>query len=444
VKISFIRPHLWDARSADAMQPLVFSLLAALTPPQHEITLIDERLEPVDFEHEADLVAITVETYTARRAYEISRRFRQRGIPVVMGGYHPTLLPAEAMHYADAIVVGDAEGIWPRVLDDAEQGRLRACYSNDEDPPLAGLVPDRSIFQGKKYSRLVPVYYGRGCRFACDFCSIYSFYQARLRQRPIDELTREIEALQSKYILFVDDNLFVNGPVTRRFLQAIRPLDIQWVCQVSIDIARDPQLLDLMAASGCRAAQIGFESLDENNLVQMKKKWNLKYGDYQTSIAQIQDRGIMVYGSFVLGYDHDTVDSFAITVDFALENNFCLANFNPLTPMPGSGLYARARDAGRLVYEHWWLDPAYRYGDATLYPKRMTPQQLTEGCYWARNEFLKYGAILKRAFDSRVNHGSLANLGIVLAANTISRKEIRAKQGRPLGARQPITGAPPR
>jgi len=340
--------------------------------------------------------------------------------------------------------VGDAEGIWPRVLDDAEQGRLRACYSNDEDPPLAGLVPDRSIFQGKKYSRLVPVYYGRGCRFACDFCSIYSFYQARLRQRPIDELTREIEALQSKYILFVDDNLFVNGPVTRRFLQAIRPLDIQWVCQVSIDIARDPQLLDLMAASGCRAAQIGFESLDENNLVQMKKKWNLKYGDYQTSIAQIQDRGIMVYGSFVLGYDHDTVDSFAITVDFALENNFCLANFNPLTPMPGSGLYARARDAGRLVYEHWWLDPAYRYGDATLYPKRMTPQQLTEGCYWARNEFLKYGAILKRAFDSRVNHGSLANLGIVLAANTISRKEIRAKQGRPLGARQPITGAPPR
>ncbi len=433
MKITFIRPNMWEERSADAMEPLAFAILAVLTPPEHQITLYDEKLESIDFDHESDLVAMSVETYTAKRAYEISFQFKQRGIPVVMGGYHPTLMPDETKQFADAIVIGDAEDLWQQVLDDTEKNCLKPIYSQADDPDLAGIIPDRKIFKGKKYSRLLPVFFGRGCRYACDFCTIHSFYNARLRQRPIDEMLLEIEKLKSKYIVFIDDNLFINSSVTTQFLKAIKPLKLNWACQVSIDIAKDPGLLDMMAESGCVAALIGFESLNKDNLAQMKKKWNLKYGDYQTSIKQIQERGIMIHASFVLCYDHDTTDSFEIMVNFALENKFCLAQFNPLTPMPGSKLYEHLRKEGRLIYDRWWLDPRYKYGDAALNPKGMTPDELTEGCYWARTEFNKYSSIFKRAFAKNGNAKNPKNLGIFLASNIISRKEIHRKQGRSLG-----------
>jgi len=438
VKIIFIKPNLWDSRSADAMQPLVFGILAALTPPEHEIILFDERVEAIDLEADCDLVAITVETYTARRAYEISEKYRQRGVPVVMGGYHPTLFPNEVRKHADAVVIGDAEGLWEQVLEDVQHDSLKPVYTLEKMLPLHGICPDRNIFRDKKYTPLIPVYYGRGCRFACDFCSIYAFYQAQLRQRPLEKLVAEIENLGSKTIFFVDDNLFINDQLTRTFLDAIRSLKIRWVCQVSIDIAKDPTLLDLMAETGCMVVQIGFESLDSQNLTQMKKKWNVKYNDYRTAIRRIHERGIMIYGSFILGYDYDTPDSFATTLDFALENKFCLANFNPITPMPGSQLYNRVSKEGRLLYDRWWLDPKYRYGDATIIPKGMTPEQLTEGCYWARSEFNKYGSILKRAMHPLANARNFSNLGAFLMANLISRKEIHRKQGQQLGGEGPL------
>lgn len=433
MKITFIRPNLWEERSADAMQPLVFAMLAAITPPEHQITFFDERVESIDFDHESDVVAITVESYTARRAYEISHRFRQRGIPVIMGGFHPTLLPNEARHFADAVVVGDAENLWHGILDDVENDELKSEYSDEHEPDLSGIIPDRRIFKEKNYTQLLPVSFGRGCRFACDFCSIYSFYNAKLIQRPIGDLLSEIDDLRSKYIFFIDDNLFINDSVTKQFLNSIKPLKIKWIAQVSIDIAKDPELLDLMAECGCITTLIGFESLNVENLVQMKKKWNLKYGDYQTAIRQINERGMMIYASFMLGFDSDTKDAFKRTVDFALENKFCIANFNPITPMPGTNLYARLKKEDRLVYDRWWLDPQFRYGDATIYPKNMTPDELTEGCYWARTEFNKYSSVFKRSLDKNANAGSLSNLAIFLISNLISRKEIHKKQGRPLG-----------
>ncbi len=440
MKISFIRPNLWEERTSGAMQPLVFAVLAALTPSEHQISFYDETLESINFDHDTDLVALTAETYTAKRAYEISHRFRERGIPVVMGGYHPTLMPDEARLYADAIVIGDAEDLWGQILEDAKNKCLRQIYSQVEDPDLSGVIPDRNIFNGKKYARVIPVYYGRGCRFACDFCSVYSVHKARLRQRPLDEMLSEIEELNSRYIFFVDDNLFINKPVFKEFLAALKSLNIKWVCQISIDIAKDPELLDLMADSGCFVTQIGFESLNKDNLAQMNKKWNLKYGDYQVSINQIQDRGIMIYGSFIMGYDQDTPDSFKINVNFALENKFCLANFNPLTPMPGSRLHERSKKEGRLIYDRWWLDSRFRFGDATFYPKRMTPEELTEGCYWARTEFNKYSSIFKRTLSRNANARNLENLGAYLLSNLISRKEIHKKQGHALGnLRDPVS-----
>lgn len=429
MKITFIRPNMTDMRSSDAMQPLVFSILAGLTPPQIEIVFFDERLEQIPFDEPTDLVAITVETFTARRAYQIAQRFRQQGVPVVMGGYHPTFAPEEALSYADAVVIGDAEDLWKKVVEDTQVGKLQGIYQQSGQPSLEGLRMDRSIFHGKRYVSVIPVQYGRGCRYACDFCSIHAFYGADLRQRPVSEFVAEIEALDRRHFFLVDDNIFVNIPKAEELFRSLIPLNIHWSCQVSIDIANNSQLLSLMEKSGCIAAVIGFESLNEDNLKQMKKKWNLRHGDYATSVRKFQDHGIMIYGSFVFGYDYDTVDSFDISVEFAFRSKFCLANFNPLTPTPGAKLYDRLAKEGRLIHDRWWLDPNYRYGHATFHPKGMTADELTAGCFRARREFNGYGSIFSRAFESKTNCRNLTRMGIYLAANFISRREILRKQG---------------
>ncbi|HXW01371.1 MAG TPA: radical SAM protein [Anaerolineae bacterium] len=338
MKITFIRPNMADMRSSDAMEPLVFAILAGLTPPDMETVLYDERLEPIPYDDPTDLVALTVETYNARRAYQIATQFRRRGVPVVMGGYHPTFLPDEALQFADAVVIGDAEGLWPQLVRDAQGGRLEKIYRQPDYPLLNGFIPDRRIFRGKRYAPAALVQYGRGCRFACEFCSIHAFYGSNLRQRPVGEVVAEIEALEQKHFFLVDDNIFVDVPKAQELFQALIPLKIRWSCQISIDVVGDEALMKLLEKSGCTTAVIGFESLNERNLAQMKKKWNLRHGDYATSVQKFRDHGVMIYGSFVFGYDDDTLDSFDHCLEFALRHNFYLANFNPLTPMPGAKL----------------------------------------------------------------------------------------------------------
>jgi radical SAM superfamily enzyme YgiQ (UPF0313 family) len=438
MKITFIRPNMSDMRSADAMEPLVFAILAGLTPAGIETVLFDERLEPIPFDEPTDLVAITVETYTARRAYQIAQAYRRRGVPVVMGGYHPTFVPDEALQYADAVVIGDAEQLWPRIVADAQSGKSRRIYRQVSQPPLSGLKPDRRIFRGKRYAPAALVQYGRGCRFACEFCSIHAFYGFDLRQRPVRDVVAEIEQLERKHIFLIDDNIFVNGPKARELFRALIPLKIRWSCQVSLDIARDEELMTLLEQSGCTTAVIGFESLDEHNLAQMKKKWNLKHGDYPSLVQTFRQHGVMIYGSFVFGYDHDTVDSFDISLEFALRSRFYLGNFNPLTPMPGAKLYDRLRAEGRLIYDRWWLDPDYSYGQATFHPRGMTAAELTDGCFRTRRRFHDYSSIVERALDFKTNCRDPYRLGLHLASNLVARREILKKQGRRLGAVMPL------
>nr|MBA3534429.1 radical SAM protein [Ardenticatenales bacterium] len=335
-------------------------------------------------------------------------------------------------------VLGDAEGQWEQVIEDARRGALQRLYRQPGQPSLQGLRFDRRIFAGKPYRPVAPVQYGRGCRFACDFCSIHAFYGFSLRQRPVAEVVAEIEALGRRFILLVDDNLFVDLPRAEELFRALIPLNIRWGCQVSIDVARDEALLALMARSGCVAALIGFESLDEENLRQMKKGWNLKHGDYATAIRRFQAEGIMIYGSFIFGYDHDGPDVFDRIVEFALDSRLFLVNFSALTPTPGSRLYDRLRAEGRLRYERWWLDPTYRYGEATYHPARMSAEELTEGCLRARQAFYGYGSIARRALEPRTNCRSLAHLAVFLGANMISRRELQSKLGRALGSAEPL------
>lgn len=433
MKIVLIRPNMGDYRSTDAMPPLAMGILAARSV-SHQVRFFDDKTETIPGNIEADLVALSVETFTARRAYQIADSFRVRGIPVVMGGYHPTFLPEEALLHADAIVTGDAEGVWERLLDDLAAGRLQRIYRSDNRAALTDMRIDRSIFAGKRYAPIELAQYGRGCRFVCDFCSIHEFYGTQVRTRPAEEFRDELEQLNSKRLLFfVDDNLFSTKANLEALLGVLTPLHRRWSCQISIDVARDLDLLDRLAASGCRYVLIGFESLETENLKQMRKPWNHVAGEYRKVVGELHARGIGVYGTFVFGYDHDTPDTIRRSLDFALESRLEIANFNPLTPTPGSGLYARLHAEGRLISPQWWLDPDYRYGAPIFSPRLISAAQLAEGCFEAKRAFYSWSSIARRVLDND-NRFSLFSTSMTTVANLISRREVYRKQGRRLGA----------
>jgi radical SAM superfamily enzyme YgiQ (UPF0313 family) len=424
LNLTLIRPNLGDYRSSDAMPPLAMGILAARAPGW-EVAFYDEKAEAVPLDLDTDLVALSVETFTARRAYAIADAYRARGVKVAMGGYHPSFLPDEALKHADAVVVGDAEGAWERLLEERCSNRY---YIGGNDRLLTDYRLDRSIYEGKRYAPVELVQYGRGCRFACDFCSIHSFYGTSLRVRPLDGLLDEIDALPvGRLLFFVDDNLFGRRSDLLALLDAIAPLKRRWFCQISIDVARDEALLDRVAAAGCAGVLIGFESLSPASLAQMNKSWNSVSGSYGRVVRALHQRGIAIYGTFVLGYDADTPETIEHTLDFALESRLEIANFNPLTPMPGSALYDRLLREGRLTSPQWWLDPDYRYGDAVFEPRGMRASELADGVFEARRRFYRWSAIGRRLIGA-------ASFGLTIIANVISRREIYKKQHRRLGA----------
>jgi radical SAM superfamily enzyme YgiQ (UPF0313 family) len=432
MRITLIRPNLGDYRSSDAMPPLAMGILAARAA-NHGVVFYDEKAEVVPVGDTPDLVAMSVETYTARRAYAIADDYRSRGVPVVMGGYHPTFLPDEALQHADAVVIGDAEGAWERLLADFEAGRLQDKYAGGNDAPLSDYRIDRSIYKGKNYAPVELVQWGRGCRFSCDFCSIHSFYGTSLRTRPLDGLIAEIESLPAgRLLFFVDDNLFGRKSDLLALLDAMTPLKRRWSCQISIDVARDESLLDRMAAAGCGFVLIGFESLNPESLKQMHKAWNNVSGSYGRVVRALHGRNIGIYGTFVFGYDADTKESIERTVDFALESRLEIANFNPLTPTPGSALYDRLASERRLLSPKWWLDPNYRYGDAIFEPRGMKARELTEGVFEARRRFYSWRAIGRRVLAAETSFSPF-RAGLTTVANVISRREIYKKQHRLLG-----------
>lgn len=432
-RITLIRPNMADFRATDAMPPLSMAILAARTPAGVEVRFYDDKIEPIPADDSPDLVAITVETFTARRAYEIAEKYRERGATVVMGGYHPTLLPQEVLIHADAIVIGDAEGSWERLLRDFQRGQLQRVYRGGNNLPLERYVLDRGIFADKRYPPVMPLQFGRGCRFSCDFCSIRAFYAEGYRQRPAEEVAREIREIGSnKFHVFVDDNLY-NCPASfRQLLAQLATLDIRWGCQISIDVAKDDNILDEMAAAGCKVALVGFESMDEHNLRQMGKRWNNVAGSYRDVAHRMHQRGIALYGTFVFGYDHDDEKSLQDMVAFAKDSRLEIANFNPLMPTPGTPLYQRLKDEGRLLYDNWWLDPHYRYGEPIFEPALISAGELSEAIFAAKEEFYSWPSMITRIFRSHA-HLDWRQASVLGLVNIISRREVLRKQHMPLG-----------
>ncbi|MBD3374322.1 radical SAM protein [candidate division KSB1 bacterium] len=429
--IAFIQPSLSGLLSSAALQPLAFAVLAAQTPPDIKMTLWDERIESIDWDATIDLVGISVETYTACRAYAIADRFRAKGIPVILGGFHPAFAPEEAEMHADSLALGPAEALWPQIIMDFQSGKLEPRYQQHPLSEFSDVRFDRSIFHGKRYLPLLPVQYGRGCRFKCEFCSVAAFYP-RVQYRPVKAVIEEIRESRTRTLFFIDDNLFSDPDAAVALFEALIPFKVRWACQTSLDVARHPEILDLMVASGCFCVLVGLESLNKENLVQMKKAWNL-CSQYDILLNEFSRRGLMIYATYVFGYDADTPETFAHVLQYSLQQRFFLANFNPLTPMPGTALYQRLLRQDRLLHKSWWLDPDFRYGAALFRPKNMTSEQLTAGCFWIRRQFNTHRSMIRR-IQSPANHRDLKRLSTFLMANWITRQEIYRKQGRCLTA----------
>lgn len=416
------------------MEALPAATLAGLTPKEVEVRFYDDRMEPIPFDEPSDLVAISVETYTAKRAYQIATEYRRRRVPVVLGGFHATLCPDEVAQHAEAVVCGEAEGLWPRVLDDARHGRLDKFYRQTGRPSLAELRPDRSIFQGKNYLPIGLIESGRGCHFKCDFCAVQTVFQASQTRRPIDRIMAEIEPLrrERKLFFFVDDNITSNLVQAKEFFRALIPLRIRWVSQSSINAAHDEEFLELLARSGCQGVLIGFESLNPENLKDMNKSFNLMRGGFEQALANLRRHHLRVYGTFIFGYDRDTPESFHHTVDFAKQHALYIAAFNHLTPFPGTPLYARLQSEGRLLYDRWWLDERYRYNRIPFQPRGMAPESLQRNCLAARREFYSWRSIAQRGF-ARVNRSDWFMWRNFYLINALHRNDVSLRDHYPLG-----------
>jgi radical SAM superfamily enzyme YgiQ (UPF0313 family) len=417
------------------MEPLAPATLAGLTPRdgETEVRFYDDRTEGIPFDEPTDLVALSVETYTAKRSYQIASEFRRRGVPVVMGGFHPTLVPEEASDYAESIVVGEAESLWPSVLDDFRNGQLRRVYRNSKRPTLSGLRPDRSIFAGKRYLPVGLVEAGRGCHFRCEFCAVQSYFGNTQTRRPVDEIIEEIRRIKKPLIFFVDDNITSNMEQAKEFFRALIPLKIRWVSQASINAAHDEEFLQLIKASGCQGLLIGFETLNPDNLRKMRKSFNTMKGGYEKALENLRRHSIRLYATFILGYDEDHGDTLRDTLAFAERHRFYIVAFNHLTPFPGTPLYDRLKKEGRLLYERWWMDPEYRYGMVPFTPQGMTAQQVKDRCIEARQAFYAYSSIFRRGLDFQVNGKNFFMWTHFFSINLLFRSEVLQRKDFPLG-----------
>lgn len=422
------------------MEPLQLGILAALTPRDIEVVMYDDRMEEIPYDEPADLVAITVETFTARRAYEISREYQKRGVPTVMGGMHVMLLPEEVKNHADTIIIGDAENVWQQMLEDFKKGSLKKEYRTVQPlVPQKGVITRRDIFEGKGYLPITLLQFSRGCKYRCKFCASSAYFGGKHYCRDIEDVVTEIKSQKRKLLFFVDDNIVSDFQKAKELFRALIPLKVRWVSQGSIDMLEDKKLMELMVKSGCLGLVIGFESINEENLEFAAKGANRKRAldHYKKEIKELRKWGLQTWAAFTLGYDGDTKESIIETCKFAIKNKFCFAAYNILMPYPNTPLYSKLEEEGRLLYGgNWWLSEEYRFNHAAFMPKNMSPEELTEVSFWCRRAFNSPWSIFKRALEPRTNMRSPYRFLTYLIYNPLFRKEVFKKQGMRFGLKE--------
>ncbi|MFI5104697.1 MAG: B12-binding domain-containing radical SAM protein, partial [Terriglobales bacterium] len=374
--------------------------LASLVPADvpAEVSIVDEYADEIEPDAiQADLVGISAITGTAPRAYEISARLRQRGIPVVLGGVHPTLMPDEAMQHADSTVVGYAEESWPQLLNDFVAGRMAPRYNQSPTLKLANLpFPQRRLFDQRVVNVADTIEATRGCIYQCDFCVVPAAW-GKPMQKPVADVVADIVQMKAKRLIFLDLNLIADIPYAKELFTALIPLNIRWGGLATTSIAWDDELLDLAARSGCRGLLIGFESLNPESLKEAKKGFNMRR-DYHEVVRKVRDRGIALMGCFVFGFDHDTLTTFDETVDFVMDCKMDLPRYAIAVPFPGTTFYKRLKAEGRITTENWGL---YDGQHVVFEPRRMTPDELLTNTRRAWKKTYSYASMARRLMGSR-------------------------------------------
>jgi radical SAM superfamily enzyme YgiQ (UPF0313 family) len=399
--------------------------IAAYTPENWDVDLVDEAVEDINFDDPCDMVGLSIMTCYAPRAYEIAAEFRKRGKTVVMGGVHPTYCPDEALQHADAIVCGEAEDLWPQLVADYEAGKMQRLYKMTSFPSLERYKSPRvELLSPDAYMTRQCSFTTRGCHFDCEFCSVSPFNGKTTRRRPVEEVVTELQNVQrwirselverlrddslwrafilglrirvgiedGSIVAFVDDLHNSNRTYCRELWTALKPLKIKWGCQSTLFLGDDEEMVKLAAESGCVSVFVGMESLDEDSLDETNKPFN-RVHKFSQEIKMFHDHGIMVNPGIVFGFDNDDVSVFERAVDFLTKNQVELAYFNVLTPLPGTALFDRYNNAGRIFDRDW---SKYDGKHVVFQPSRMTPEQLQEGFYWANHQFYSLPSIWKR------------------------------------------------
>ena len=392
--VPFLQKGLFNSLKAKAYSPpLNLCMIAGYTPRGIDVAIRDECVHSIDFDKKVDLVGITCLTTTAPRAYEIADAFRDRNVKVVMGGIHVSTLPDEALRHCDAVVIGEAEGVWEQLIGDFKSGRLKKRYQNARFVDLENRpLPRRDLLDAEDYVTVNTVQTTRGCPFKCSFCSVKLFNGGTYRFRPIKDVVEEIKTLPSRNVFFVDDTILTRRERTRLLFKSLIPLKIRWGSQSTILIAEDDELLELAAESGCMGFAIGFESFSPNTLDEMGKHFN-KPEYFHALIEKIKSYGMIVWGSFVLGFDRDDERSVRHTTKLARSSKLDFACFNFLTPLPGTEVFHQLVRQGRLTDSNW---ANYNMANLVFKPANMSAGTLEREMKNAWLDFYSLKAIVKR------------------------------------------------
>lgn len=404
MNIKLIQPRMslrpMDSEYKRRMAPsLALLTLASLTPEKHNVYIEDENTGRINFNDKPDLVCITVNVDTSKRAYEIAGIYRKKNVPVIAGGIHVSSNTEEALQYVDSVCIGEAEELWDNILKDAEDGGLKRKYYNPEPTDLRKVpVLNRNFMDASEYLFTNIIFTSRSCPYSCEFCyNSCDYVHHKYRNRPIEDILQEIKGMKTRHIMFIDDNFIGDINWTRSFLSAIKPLNLKWNAAVSANIEKHPELLDEMKDSGCKSLFIGFESINKDSILDVNKNQNSSV-NYENLIKEIHKRGIMVNASLVFGLDHDDTDTFKNTLEWLVKNKVETMTAHILTPYPGTLLYKRFEKEKRIIDYDW---SHYNTAHVVYKPRNMTPEELYKGYIWIYKEFYSFKNIFRRIPDSK-------------------------------------------
>jgi radical SAM superfamily enzyme YgiQ (UPF0313 family) len=393
----------WTFNEGSRFPPIGLGIVAALTPDSWSITLLDENWESFAYQ-EADLVGITAFTASARRAYEIAAIYRERGVPVVMGGIHASMCTEEALRFVDTVVIGEAEKVWPQVLADFGAGRLQQVYHGEWTDLKGTAWPRRDLFHPDY--RFASVQTSRGCPMDCEFCSVAAFNGRRYRRRPPEEVLAELETIPQKMLFFVDDNLIGYGKESRDQALAIfkgmveRKLNKWWFCQASLNFADDEEVLQWAGRAGCKMVFIGLEAEELDALAEVNKRLNLKRGvdSYAEAFRRIQRAGIAVLGAFIFGMDGDTRQKLERRARYMIRSGIDVMQTTLLTPLPGTRLFERYLHERRLLHTDFPGDwDYYDMTEVTHHPGCMEPDVLASNMELLNKSVYAWPVLMRKA-----------------------------------------------